>query len=311
MNYSQQADLLLEKQVSEWDLARQNYLALDKVRVREIDFDSFVIRIQYNPGRIVSSSARVDKESIVARPCFLCETNRPAQQRGITFNNDIDILVNPFPIFPRHFTIVSKSHTEQRIAPNFGEMLLLSEAMTDHVIFYNGPECGASAPDHFHFQAGNKGFLGIEQDFKSGRLCNLAGNRKGLSLFAWRNYSRGMLTIRGSEIEEIKSFFYRFYKRLDSLSPGKTEPMLNIISMYEDGQWIIHILPRKLHRPTQYFAEGSGRILLSPASVDLAGVLIVPREEDFEKITKVDILDIFSQVCLNENVIDEMLEDLI
>ena len=132
--------------------------------------------VQFNPGRITSSAAKVDARSIEARPCFLCEKNRPAQQRGISFEQDYTILINPFPIFRRHLTIVSDIHTDQRIAGNFLTMLRLAEALPEYVIFYNGPQCGASAPDHLHFQAGNKGFLLIEDDFRNKGLCRKAGS---------------------------------------------------------------------------------------------------------------------------------------
>ncbi len=175
-DYSRSVSDLFESQLSEWDLARDNYRQLDNVKVRKIFFAEFEIVVQFNPGRITSSAAKVDARSIEARPCFLCEKNRPAQQRGISFEQDYTILINPFPIFRRHLTIVSDTHTDQRIAGNFMTMLSLAEALPEYVIFYNGPQCGASAPDHLHFQAGNKGFLLIEDDFRNKSLCRKSGS---------------------------------------------------------------------------------------------------------------------------------------
>jgi hypothetical protein len=155
-DYSQKVRELFEDQFRDWALARDNYHQLDEVRVRRVSFPGYNISVQFNPGRITSSAAKVDAKSIEARPCFLCEKNRPAEQQGIPIEDGYIILINPFPIFRRHLTIVSGSHTPQRIAGNFGTMLALARSLPEYVIFYNGPQCGASAPDHLHFQAGNR-----------------------------------------------------------------------------------------------------------------------------------------------------------
>jgi ATP adenylyltransferase/5',5'''-P-1,P-4-tetraphosphate phosphorylase II len=179
-------------------------------------------------------------------------------------------------------------------------MLRLAEAIPDYVIFYNGPQCGASAPNHFHFQAGNKGFLPIETDFPKEKFVRLIYKKPGIEIWHWTNYMRGIITLKGSEKEKLISVFNHFFLRFSDLQPGNPEPMLNILAYYYSGHWVIHIIPRKLHRPIQYFAEGTKQILISPAAVDLSGVIITPREEDFNKIEASDIADIFSQVCLND-----------
>jgi hypothetical protein len=248
-----------------------------------------------------SSAAKVDARSIEARPCFLCSQNRPAVQKGVDFSDDLTILINPFPIFGRHLTIPSEKHTDQRIGPNFPSMLRLAEQLEGFVIFYNGPECGASAPDHFHYQAGNRGFLPVEKDFESGRLVKKIYSEKGIELWHWRNYLRGMMTIKGSDSADLVFIFNNFYRKFAETQSAKPEPMLNILAYFEDGYWIVHIIPRKIHRPVQFFETGEKQILLSPASVDLGGVIILPREEDFVKITENDVRDIFEQVCLSDN----------
>lgn len=298
-------------QLSEWELAGGNYRMLEKVKTRYLGFPFFDIMLQFNPERIKSSAAKTDAESVKARPCFLCNKNRPSQQRGISFDEEITVLVNPYPIFSRHLTIASYKHTSQRIRNNFGKMLSLAEALPDYVIFYNGPECGASAPDHFHLQAGNRGFMPIEKDFSSGRFTNPVYSYRGTEVWNWNGYLRGIISLTGKKKESLEDLFDLFYKRFSLIQPEKTEPMLNVIAYKMDNLWIIHIIPRKKHRPEQFFADGEDQILISPASVDLGGVVITPREEDFLKIRRSDIEDIFRQVCFGEEDLHKLITGLL
>jgi len=299
MEFSKQARNLISDQKSEWDLARKNYEGLKKVKVKTFDFGHFKIDIQFNPERIVSSAANVDTKSIEARPCFLCQKNLPPQQRGLAFDHEYIVLVNPFPIFPEHLTIPSYSHTDQQILGNFGSMLDLAENLDEFVIFYNGPKCGASAPDHLHFQAGNKGFLPIEKDYANGKCCQMVRQIENVVFSHWPDYQRGIITLKSNNKKELIDSFGKTYSRLHVLAPDETEPMLNILTTFEQGEWVIHIFPRTLHRPGQYFETGEKQIILSPAAVDMGGAFITPREEDFIKISPDVVKDIFKQVCLN------------
>ncbi|HUW91530.1 MAG TPA: DUF4922 domain-containing protein [Bacteroidales bacterium] len=311
MGYSESVNNLFISQLSDWDLASANYKQLENVRVRKINFGAFDLIVQFNPGRITSSAAKVDTRSIEARPCFLCAGNRPPQQRGLLFDTNCTILVNPFPIFNRHLTIVSDDHTDQRILNSFRKMLALAKELTDFVIFYNGPQCGASAPDHLHFQAGNKGFLPVENDFAGKKNCSLVSQKEDIKMWQWNNYLRGIASLEGFVAEKLASSFERFYSRFLLLQPDRPEPMLNILCSFSDGKWVIHIIPRKLHRPSQFFAEDKTKIILSPASVDMGGVVITPREEDFNKITASDISDIFGQVCLSDEELSPLIKDIL
>jgi hypothetical protein len=302
---------LFESQFREWPLARDNYGQLDSVRVRKIPFPGYEIAVQFNPGRIVSSAAKVDAGSIKARPCFLCGENRPPEQRGLPFGSDYIILINPFPIFRRHLTIVNLAHIPQKIEGNFLAMLALAEALPDYVIFYNGPQCGASAPDHLHFQAGNRGFLPVEKDAVNPGLCSTVVSSWGVELRLWSGYGRGMLTLAGSDPGALNIAFARFFSRFAATQPERQEPMLNILAYCDGERWIIHIIPRRLHRPACYFAAEPERILLSPASVDMGGVFITPREEDYDKITAADINGIFEEVCLSDGEIESLTEGLL
>jgi ATP adenylyltransferase/5',5'''-P-1,P-4-tetraphosphate phosphorylase II len=310
MNYSEKVNELFLSQLKEWELARINYTQLAEVKTRTVDFGTFNILVQFNPERMRSSAAKVDQNSIESRPCFLCAVNRPSEQRGVTFEKDLIILVNPFPIFHRHLTIPSEIHSAQRILDNFDTMLILAAAIPDYVVFYNGPQCGASAPDHFHFQAGNRGFMPVEADFLRGIHTRLMKVRNGIEVWHWINYNRSIVTLRGKNKDELTSIFQSFYHYFRSIQHDRPEPMLNILAYHYNSDWIVHIFPRKVHRPVQFFAEGTEKIVLSPASVDLGGVIITPREEDFLKINRDDIADIFNQVCIDDEELPYLFSEL-
>lgn len=287
---------LLTEQLASWETARNNYAALSGVQVKELNVNGTLYKVQFNPARIVSSGAKVDAKSIKERKCFLCPANLPAVQ-GIPFEGHYNILVNPFPIFPRHLTVPETAHVAQRIAPRFGDMLDLARQLTDYTIFYNGPKCGASAPDHAHFQAGNKGFMPIEQDWRrqvAGKVADY-----GQATLWWLNDApRTTLVIESADRKTAIKLFDTVYHSLD-IQPGEDEPMMNVLVMYEDNKWIVFVFPRAKHRPACYTAEGDANLLSSPASVDLGGVFITPVEKDFIKITAEDIAQILGEVCLS------------
>lgn len=294
-----------------WPLAAANYKGLEKVEERSFQYDGFEIRAQFNPERIRSSVAEVDKKSIAARKCFLCSENRPAEQDAIAFGEDFLILVNPFPIFKTHFTISCNSHIDQRFIPNVRALLELARAMEGFTVFYNGPECGASAPDHLHFQAGENGFMPIADDFE--RLKPTA--RKLFSgeladVWAFDDYLRKLISIETVSIDEALRIIAIYYAHFQAMQPEKVEPMMNALCSFSDGKWTVHLFPRKAHRPTHFYAEGEKQILISPGSVDFGGVFILPRREDFDKITREDIADILSQVCVDQKTFQELTEKI-
>lgn len=302
---------LFREQLETWVQARDNYEALKKVKTKELMVSGFPFKVQFNPARIVSSAAKVDAKSIQERKCFLCKENRPAVQKGLDYINNPDnadhytVLINPFPIFPKHLTIPLIKHQDQLIYGHFDAMLNLAAELTQYTLFYNGPKCGASAPDHFHFQAGNRGFLPLESQldklekeiiFKS-RLTSLCEVKSGIN---------GMLLMESSSKEEFISVFNKIYSLLE-VKEGESEPMLNILCWYNgdvnggvnEGVWTTALFIRSKHRPSHFFAEGDANILLSPASVDLGGVFITPLEKDFDKISAKDIKEILEEVCIS------------
>ena len=312
MTFQEKADALFEDQLESWPQLGTNWKLLDAAKVKEFDFDGFSIRVQFNPRRIISSAASVDRESIEKRPCFLCPRHRPPEEKGIWFMDRYELLCNPFPIFRKHYTIALSEHIPQVIEPEFGSFLELSRALPDLALFYNAPNCGASAPDHMHFQAGNRGFMPIEQQI--GELMLRYGQelheRPGLRVSAVWDRLRRFYVAESDSLTALEWFGELAFGYLRELRDGE-EPMINMLSYYSAAGWKILLFPRDRHRPWQYFEEGDENILLSPASVDMGGTLITPLEKDFEKISRTDIEDIFSQVTFSAVDFDRMNEYLI
>lgn len=305
---SEEAKKLLESQLGVWELARNNYNNLSTVQSKEIDFGHFKVRVQFNPARIQSSAAKVDAKSIQERKCFLCPTNLPVVQEGIDFDGRYQILVNPFPIFPEHFTIPAYDHVDQLIFDRFEDMLTFSQLLDKYTLFYNGPKCGASAPDHVHFQAGSRGFMPIEGEVKNIDK-QLVVEDAELKVYALRNYLRNSFLIESTDKEKATSIFKKLYASLE-IKDGEQEPMMNVLAWYEEGVYHVVVLPREQHRPSCFFAEGDANILISPASVDLGGVFITPQEKDFNKITENDIEAILKEICIDDTKFDEIIKKL-
>ncbi len=307
-SFSNKAIKLLADQKKSWDLLRKNYELLDQVQTREFQFDHFTIKVQFNPSRIISSSARVDPQSIAERTCFLCSENRPVQQEELELEKDFILLCNPYPIFREHFTIPTKSHLPQEIKSNFDSLLSLSRILDNHILFYNGPWCGASAPDHFHFQAGNKSFLPIEQSLNS--LKDETGHpwfsNEKIRVWGVEKYPGKFILFESDSLPLLITALESIYSLLQDITRSEQEPLLNILSLFENQSWKIILFPRKKHRPSHYFETGEKNMLISPASVDFGGVFILPREKDFNKITEKDIIDIFNQTSITGRVFNDL-----
>lgn len=278
MQLQQKIDKLFAEQQRDWEQLNETIEQINHLKLKEFNWgNNLRVVVQFNPARILSVSAKVDKSSIEKRPCFLCEENRPKIQSGVSFLDKYIILVNPFPILPKHLTIALHSHVPQRIRRKVGEMMTLAEQLPNYIVFYNGPKCGASAPDHFHLQAGLKSPI----------------------LQTGENELRSCLVIESSSKQEIEDRFEDVYQYLHSHQPDAEEPMLNLIAFVENQNYVLHIFPRKAHRPGQFFEEGQRQLLISPGALDMAGLIITSRQEDFDKIKKEDIEDIYSQVSMS------------
>ena len=293
-----------ESQLAEWEFARRNFEALRRIETKTFDLDGFLIRVQFNPARIVSSAAKVDAASVVARKCFLCSENQPPEQRGLPWGDGYRVLVNPYPIFARHFTIPAAEHVPQSIADRYGDMLALARCFDREVVFYNGPRCGASAPDHAHFQAVGKGAMPLEAEV--GRFATeKVLEASGAAAYAIRDYLRGGFVIRSADASAAAACFGKLYEALEVL-PADAEPMMNVLTWYDSDGWTSCVFPRTKHRPACFYGEGATDLLVSPASVDLAGVMIVPRKDDFVKITAENIRAIFNEVCIDDSALQRI-----
>ncbi|MEN8191579.1 MAG: DUF4922 domain-containing protein [Bacteroidota bacterium] len=304
---------LIAQQKTSWELAGKNYSDLNNVERKTFEYDSFKIVIQFNPGRITSSSAKVDSKSIKERPCFLCVDNLPSEQKGLLYKDDYLILVNPFPIFKEHFTIPSLKHQPQSIASGFSNMLDLAKDLSKHyTVFYNGPKCGASAPDHIHFQACSKETMPIEKEIESvlREKENLLFSDSNTAVYGVENYLRYLFIIESKNKESALNHFNNLQSTFQNEANSTVEPMMNIIVLY-DTSWKILVFPRAKHRPSQYFLEGKDRILSSPAAVDFGGLFITPRKEDFDKMSMSDIKDIFKQTSVQQDIFKNITENYI
>lgn len=294
------------RQTAEWPLAGDNFTALKHCIVKEFTVRGNIVKVQFNPGRIVSTAAKVDTKSISERKCFLCRENRPKEQHDFPFDAEYVVLINPFPIFPEHFTIPKTSHVNQNIGGEVVAMVDMTMEFGDaYSVFYNGPRCGASAPDHHHFQMGTAGFMPMEKEVSGLPVHANAVMRNGFSFDGiadgLRTYIRFTLTdaaCRESFIAEVESFI-SFY---ETFNGEGAEPMMNIVSFKEKSTGYIYllILLRKKHRPDVYFADEPERFVISPASVDVGGKIITPRREDFDRINEDLIGSIFDEVFVSE-----------
>ena len=302
-NFSQKAEALLNHQKNHWKLLNDNFDALNKLEIKDYNFDGYYIRTQFNPSRIISSSAKVDRKSIAERACFLCEQNLPEVQKGINFKDEYIILCNPYPVFSQHLTIPYVDHIPQSIESSFNALLELSfELREKFFVFYNGPKCGASAPDHLHFQAGIRRSTPLEKcynellkdgiDLYSDSETNIKLVDEGVFKF---------VLVQSNDQTEIEKYGGEIIEQLKVTQRNNEEPLINIISIYENRQWNVFFIPRKKHRPDEYFLEDESKFLISPASVDLAGLLITPRKRDFERIDKFLIRSIFDQVLFDSS----------
>lgn len=305
---------LFEEQLVSWEQAGANYKALQNVIVKELSVGGFPFKVQFNPARIVSSAAKVDAKSIKERKCFLCIENRPNVQTGLDYiyNGDTSepytVLVNPFPIFPRHLTIPLLAHKDQKISGRFGAMLALAKELEDYTLFYNGPKCGASAPDHFHFQAGNKGFLTIEKEINALEREHIFKSQlTEVSLV--KSVFNGLFSIESTSAAEAEHLFEKVLSVLP-VKEGESEPMVNILCWFDNNRYITLLYIRDKHRPSHYFAEGDENILLSPASVDLGGVLITPLEKDFNKVNSALIKEILDEISVSAAATEEIVNKI-
>ena len=298
-----------QRQLQTWDDVRQRYLDLESVETRELMTDSIVLQAQWNPARIASTGAKIDAKSIRERPCFLCAKNRPQEQMHHVIDGKYELLVNPFPILPVHFTLPTLKHQPQRVLPMYGEMLSLAERDSGLTLLYNGPRCGASAPDHAHLQAVSSGCLPLQQSWQrlSRHLVEVVKDDEDNGIFHVADYPAAAFVIRSHNSEVGEHLFRRLYDALPQ-ADDDTEPMMNVIVWKESDAVLSVVLPRRKHRPDCYTATGDAQYIISPGAVDMGGLIITPREEDFRRLTPELILDIYRELSLTAEQMEDVKE---
>lgn len=306
--FADAAKILLRHQRLDWLMLADGYSSLMDQEIKEFEFDGFTIKVQYNPGRINSTSAKIDEQTLNNRKCFLCSENRPEEQKAIQYGKDFLVICNPFPILPEHFTIICIEHVPQRIRNFFSTFLSVSKDLSKYYsVFYNGPKCGASAPDHLHFQAVTKNFLPVESDIKKIKADYgiTLSEDIGLTVTGIDDTLRRFILIEGKKERDVQFAFEKFYKVFEMISSEDEEPMFNILSSYTEKKgWKIFLFVRSKHRPSFYYLEGEEKILLSPAAIDFSGMCVLPIKKHFEKITKDNLIKIFREVSLGKEAFE-------
>ena len=299
------------RQLERWDDARNRYHDLRNVKTRELAVGASSIQVQWNPARIGSTGAKIDAKAIAERPCFLCEQNRPKEQAKKSIDSQYDLLVNPFPILPIHFTIPSVKHEPQLIRESYGEIHKLLDNYPELMVFYNGPKCGASAPDHAHFQAGTSGLLPLQLSWQrlSRNLTKIVSLNDNEDISLIEEYHCPALLIHSNSQYGDEQLFLRLYDSLPQRD-DETEPMMNIVSWRHDDEYFSVVFPRRKHRPDCYYAEGNAQFLVSPGALDMAGLIITPRQEDFERITPEKALGILHEVSLTKDELQQVISRL-
>ena len=296
----QQIDQLLAQQRATWNTFREGEASLAGMRTKRLSRDGADVIVQSNPGRHKSVHAKVDPFSIAERPCFLCLDNLPPEERGIGYG-DLVILPNPHPILRRHLTIASREHVPQRLAGHIDPILgLAKDCGGDMLVLYNGAQCGASAPDHFHFQASSIANAPLFQEVPG------LGEKDGVE--AYGSFGRRMIICQDQKAENVKAFVVRSLQALADVSAKDGEPLINVIAIYREDRYIVFLIPRAKHRPECYFAEGDERISISPAAIEMTGVLVAADADAFERMDGQKAFEIYEEVCLGEGESNDFLE---
>ncbi len=316
MNNNRSISKFVGDQLSRWPLACDNFRALKNVLVREVEVGGLTVKLQFNPARMISSAAKLSKEEIAARRCFLCRDNRPAEQIMLKFDGrkgkKYHILVNPYPIFPDHLVIAMNRHTDQSIWKRYVDMLDLARKYDGFTFFYNGPKSGASAPDHHHFQAAPKGLIPLQEDVERFFACaqndsecaqnailQYLTSEQDANLYYYKRFTTGVFVIKAETAKSAAKIFYRLLDCAE-IPEGEKEPLFNLFTYWKDGEFCSIVIFRSRHRSHHYFSDGPDHLTMSPGCADMGGVFIVPVKEEYEKITPELLSEMVREVSITE-----------
>jgi len=302
---------LLSEQKKSWQELREGYESLKNVRERDLSCGSFSVRLQYNPGRIKSSLADVGERRANEGRCFLCLDRLPESQKGIFYRSEYLILCNPMPVFPYHLIVSHLDHRLQAIGEHIGLFLrLMGDFGSDWMVLYNGPKCGASAPDHLHFHASPSGQMPIEEEMRAGNRIALTKQVDGALLYRLKDLGREIILLEGDDPMAVENAFRGLLNTLKKILLIDEEPMMNIAGFQKEGKWRLVIFPRRKHRPEAFFRKGDARVVVSPGIIDMGGLLITPMKKDFEELGRADVEKIYREVSLEEKTVGHVIAAL-
>jgi hypothetical protein len=292
---------LLSEQKKVWLDLLKSYESLKDLRERNISCSGFSVRLQHNPGRIKSSTADLTQKNANGQPCFLCLDHLPPGQKGILYRDEYLILCNPIPILSSHFTVSHLDHRFQAIDEYMGTFLeLLLDLGSGWTVLYNGPKCGASAPEHLHFQAAqSERQMPIEKEIREGERLAFVKEMDDVLLYRAKDLGREVIVIEGSDPIAVERVFKGFLNGLQNALLLNEEPMINIVGLYEERKWRLIVFPRRKHRPDVFSKEGVDRVVVSPGAIDMGGLLITPVEKDFERLDTAAVENIYKEVSLD------------
>jgi hypothetical protein len=304
-----QVRALLKQQLTVWPACSRGFAALYDIYRKRLKAGGDRFVVQHNPLRIKSVAANVQAEAIKRRECFLCAANLPAEQDGLAWGEWV-LLCNPRPIFARHFTIVHRQHRAQRGERFMGDLLELAKQLEgEFAVFYNGGLAGASAPDHLHFQACPAKALPLFAVTEDAERLHVLVKHRLLTLSLL--YFGGVEYLFASSSDhEVLGRLMRDFIVAAGYSHTQGRDLVNILVRYVEGRWEAVLIPREKHRPRCYFERGEARLLISPGCVELAGVVVIPRRDDFEKVDGRRVREILREVVLNERSFTSLIGSL-
>lgn len=300
---------LIDRQRRTWPLLGRAYDSLENILERTVPCSGFSVRVQHNPGRMASTLAQVENGTTNGRPCFLCAHRLPPEQRGILYRGRYLILPNPMPALPFHCTVAGTEHEPQAVSGRVGAFLRLAVDLgPEWTVLYNGPRCGASAPDHFHFQIIPAGRMPVENEIRQEGRCVLLGRMGGASLSRAADLGRQVVVLEGGDVDAMARAFEAFLRGLRHALRDEAEPMVNLCGFCREERLFLAAFPRRKHRPDAFFKTGEDRIAVSPAILEMGGVLVTPMENDFERLAAPLVEAIFAEVSLERVYVEEALE---
>jgi hypothetical protein len=293
-------DALFEQQRDTWPALRDGEAALGSLQRKTLSADGETVVVQVNPARRRSTHAKTDAAAVSARPCFLCPQNMPAEERGVT-SEDLVVLPNPFPVLPLHTTVAAREHRPQKIEGEVGKLLRLAmEVGPEMAAFYNGPRCGASAPDHLHFQAASADAMPI--------LSQIPSLPNGIS--AHESFGRKMLICSGADESELATEVKEIIRALQHVERVSEEPMVNMVAIYRGGRYLVILFPRAAHRPACYFQTGPQKLAVSPAVLEMCGILVTTEVDDFDRMDAATARAIYGEVSISGERFERLKSEL-